>query len=193
MSEAATPAEAARALTQRTAWGRNVPAPLRAFLETEVSGALFLLTAAIAALVWVNSPWASSYEELWSTELSLRIGGAGLDGDLHYWVNDGLMAFFFMVVGLEVRREFDMGELRDRRRAAVPVLAAVGGMLLPTDTAFALGVLALVGRRCPARLRAFVLTVAIADDVGVLLVIAFAYTSDVSPVALAIAALLFGA
>ena len=125
MSEAATPAEAARALTQRTAWVRNVPAPLRAFLETEVSGALFLLAAAIAALVWVNSPWGSRYEELWSTELSLRIGDVGLDGDLRYWVNDGLMAFFFLVVGLEVRRQFDMGELRDRRRAGVPVLAAI--------------------------------------------------------------------
>src|ERR671915_2439682 len=78
MSEAATPGEAARALTRRTAWGRSVPAPLRAFLETEVSGALLLLAAAVAALVWVNSPWASSYEELWTTELSLRIGDAGL-------------------------------------------------------------------------------------------------------------------
>src|SRR5918996_146753 len=124
------------------------------------------------------------------------------------------MAFFFFVVGLEVRRQFDMGELRDRRRATVPVVAAVGGMLapvaiylaftsgtdasegwgmvMPTDTAFALGVLALVGRRCPARLRAFVLTVAIADDIGVLLVIAFAYTSDLSLTALAVAGLLYG-
>jgi Na+/H+ antiporter NhaA len=214
MSEAATPAEAARALTRRTAWGRNVPAPLRTFLETEVSGAVFLLGAAIAALVWVNSPWGSSYDSLWSTELSLRLGDVGLEGDLRYWVNDGLMAFFFFVVGLEVRRQFDMGELRDRRRAAVPVLAAVGGMLfpvaiylaftsgtdasegwgmvMPTDTAFALGVLALVGRRCPPRLRAFVLTVAIADDIGVLVVIAFAYTSDLSLTALAVAALLLG-
>ena len=212
--EAATPAEAARALTRRTAWGRNLPAPLRTFLETEVSGALFLLGAAIAALVWVNSPWASSYDSLWSTELSFRLGDVGLDGDLRYWVNDGLMAFFFFVVGLEVRRQFDMGELRDRRRATVPVVAAVGGMLapvaiylaftsgtdasegwgmvMPTDTAFALGVLALVGRRCPARLRAFVLTVAIADDIGVLLVIAFAYTSDLSLTALAVAGLLYG-
>ena len=188
--------------------------PLRTFLETEVSGAVFLLGAAIAALVWVNSPWGSSYDSLWSTELSLRLGDVGLEGDLRYWVNDGLMAFFFFVVGLEVRRQFDMGELRDRRRGAVPVFAALGGMLfpvaiylaftsgteasegwgmvMPTDTAFALGVLALVGRRCPPRLRAFVLTVAIADDIGVLLVIAFVYTSDLSLTALAVAALLFG-
>jgi Na+/H+ antiporter NhaA len=214
MSEAATPGEAARALTRRTAWGRNVPAPLRAFLETEASGALLLLAAAVAALVWVNSPWGWSYDSVWSTELWLRLGDVGLEHDLRWWVNDGLMAFFFMVVGLEVRREFDTGELRDRRRAAVPVLAAVGGMLLPvaifllftsgtdasrgwgmvmpTDTAFALGVLALVGRRCPPRLRAFVLTVAIADDIGVLLVIAFAYTSELSLPALAVAALIYG-
>jgi Na+/H+ antiporter NhaA len=214
MSEAATPGEAARALTRRTAWGRNVPAPLRAFLETEASGALLLLAAAVAALVWVNSPWGWSYDSVWSTELWLRLGDVGLEHDLRWWVNDGLMAFFFLVVGLEVRREFDTGELRDRRRAAVPALAAVGGMLLPvaiyllftsgtdasrgwgmvmpTDTAFALGVLALVGRRCPPRLRAFVLTVAIADDIGVLLVIAFAYTSELSLIALAVAALIYG-
>src|SRR5918996_178306 len=213
MSEAPTPGQAARALS-RTAWTRNVPVPLRTFLQTEVSSAVFLLAAAIAALVWVNSPWASSYDSLWSTELSLRLGDIGLEGDLRYWVNDGLMAFFFFVVGLEVRREFDMGELRDRRRAAVPVLAAIGGMLLPvviylafnagggaargwgivmpTDTAFALGLLALVGRRAPPRLRAFVLTVAIADDIGVLLVIAFAYTSEVSLEAVAVAVALFG-
>jgi Na+/H+ antiporter NhaA len=214
MSEAATPGEAARALTRRTAWGRNVPAPLRAFLETEVSGAVLLLAATVAALVWVNSPWGWSYDSVWSTELWLRLGDVGLEHDLRWWVNDGLMALFFLVVGLEVRREFDTGELRDRRRAAVPVLAAVGGMLLPvaifllftsgtdasrgwgmvmpTDTAFALGVLALVGRRCPPRLRAFVLTVAIADDIGVLLVIAFAYTSELSLPALAVAALIYG-
>ena len=188
--------------------------PLRTFLRTEASGAVFLLVAAIVALVWVNSPWDSSYERLWTTELSLRVGDFGLDGDLRYWVNEGLMAFFFLVVGLEVRRQFDTGELRDRRRAAVPVLAALGGMLLPvaiylgftagtgaspgwgmvmpTDTAFALGVLALVGRRWPPRLRAFVLTVAIADDIGVLLVIAFAYTDELSVTPLVVAAVLFG-
>src|SRR5918996_1423831 len=213
MSEAPTPGQAARALS-RTAWTRNVPVPLRTFLQTEVSSAVFLLAAAIAALVWVNSPWGSSYDSLWSTELSIRLGDLGLEGDLRYWVNDGLMAIFFLVVGLEVRREFDMGELRDRRRAAVPVLAAVGGMLLPvaiyllfaagtdasrgwgmvmpTDTAFALGVLALVGRRCPPRLRALVLTISIADDIGVLLVIAFAYTSELSLTALAVATLIYG-
>jgi Na+/H+ antiporter NhaA len=214
MSEAATPAEAARALTRRTAWGRNLQAPLRTFLETEVSGAVFLFGATIAALVWVNSPWGSSYEDLWTTELAIGLGDSSLDGDLRYWINDGLMAFFFFVVGLEVRRQFDTGELRDRRRAGVPVLAAVGGMLvpvaiflaftsgtdasegwgmvMPTDTAFALGLLALVGRRFPPRLRAFVFTVSIADDIGVLLVIALVYTSEISLPALALAVLLVG-
>jgi Na+/H+ antiporter NhaA len=197
----------------RTAWARNVAVPLREFLHTEISSGLVLLAAAVAALAWANSPWWRSYESLWSTELTLRLGEWALDGDLHYWINDGLMAIFFFVLGLEVRRELDMGELRDRRRAAVPVLAAVGGMVLPvaiflgfaagteaghgwgivmaTDTAFALGVLAIAGRRAPQRLRAFILTVVIADDVGVLLVIALAYTEDVTLAALAAAVVLF--
>ena len=197
-----------------SAWARNLAVPLRAFLQTEISGGLVLLAAAVAALVWINSPWGSSYDSLWATELSIQVGDWSLGGDLHYWINDGLMAIFFFVIGLEVRREFDMGELRDARRAAAPLLAAVGGMLLPvaiylaftsgsdaargwgmvmaTDTAFALGVLALAGRRASQRLRAFVLTVVIADDIGVLLVIAFAYTETLSIPALAMAVLLFG-
>ncbi len=205
--------EAAEELRSRTAWGRNLPAPLRSFLRTEVSGALVLVAAAAAALAWVNSPWGESYDALWSTDLGAGLGDWRIEYDLHGWVNDGLMAMFFFVIGLEVRRELDMGELRDRRRVAVPALAAVGGMLLPvamylaftrgteatsawgivmpTDTALALGVLALVGRRAPMRLRAFVLTVVIADDVGVLLVIAFVYTSELSFVALAVAGGLF--
>jgi Na+/H+ antiporter NhaA len=202
------------AAAERSAWARNVAVPLRAFLQTETSSGLVLLVAALAALAWINSPWDSSYVSLWSTELTLQLGDWSFGGDLHYWVNEGLMAIFFFVIGLEVRREFDMGELRDRRRAAVPLIAAVGGMALPialylaftggtdaargwglvmaTDTAFALGVLALAGRRAPQRLRAFVLTVVIADDVGVLLVIAFAYTENLSVPALAVAMLLFG-
>jgi Na+/H+ antiporter NhaA len=198
----------------RSAWRRNLAQPLQAFLHTETSGGAVLLAAALAALVWINSPWGSSYDSLWSTDLTIRLGDWSLGGDLTYWINDGLMAIFFFVIGLEVRREFDTGELRDRRRAAVPLLAALGGMLLPvaifvafnadgeaagawgivmaTDTAFALGVLALAGRKAPPRLRAFVLTVVIADDIGVLLVIAFAYTDSLSLPALAAAILLFG-
>ena len=199
----------------QSAWARNVAVPLRAFLQTETSGGLVLLGAAVAALLWINSPWGSSYDSLWSTELGFSLGDWSLEGDLHFWINDGLMAIFFFVIGLEVRREFDMGELRDGRRAAAPLLAAVGGMLLPvaiylaftggtdaahgwgmvmaTDTAFALGVLALAGRRASQRLRAFVLTVVIADDIGVLVVIAFAYTETLSFPALTVAVVLFGA
>ncbi len=102
----------------QSAWARNVAVPLRAFLHTETSGGLVLLVAAVAALLWVNSPWGSSYDSVWSAELALRFRDWSLEGDLHYWINDGLMAFFFFVIGLEVRREFDMGELRDGRRAA---------------------------------------------------------------------------
>lgn len=198
----------------QSAWTRNLAVPLRAFLHTETSGGLVLLAASVAALVWINSPWGASYDELWSTELVVSIGEWSLGGDLHYWINDGLMAIFFFVIGLEVRREFDMGELRDARRAAAPLLAAVGGMLLPvaiylaftggsdaargwgmvmaTDTAFALGVLAVAGRRASPRLRAWILTVVIADDIGVLLVIALVYTETVSLPALSAAALLLG-
>lgn len=209
MHEAANPTDAIRNLSGHTAWTRNIAAPLRNYLDTEISGAFVLLAASLAALIWANAA-PHSYESLWSTDLSISLGSHTLGGDLHYWVNDGLMTFFFLVVGLEVRREFDMGELRERRRVAVPVMAAIGGMLLPaliylafngggphangwgavmpTDTAFALGMLALFGRKLPARLRVFVLTLVIADDVGTLLVIAFAYSSDIDFAALAVVA-----
>jgi Na+/H+ antiporter NhaA len=193
----------------RTAWSRNVGTPLREFLGTETGSAVFLLAATIAALVWVNVD-ASSYSSVWSTDLSIRIGSAGISQDVQHWVNDGLMTFFFFVVGLEARREFDMGELRERRRFALPLLAGIGGMFVPvgiylainaghssthgwgtamsTDTAFALGVLTLVGPRLSGRLRAFMLTVVVVDDVVALLVIATVFTSNVSGVALAVAA-----
>jgi Na+/H+ antiporter NhaA len=207
----ATPGDAVRKLSGHTAWTRNIAAPLRNYLDTEVSGAFVLLAASLAALIWANVA-AGSYESFWATDFSISVGSHTLGGDLHYWVNDGLMTFFFLVVGLEVRREFDMGELRERRRVAIPVLAAIGGMTLPvliylafnaggpnadgwgavmpTDTAFALGMLALFGRKVPARLRVFVLTLVIADDIGTLLVIAFAYSSDISVDALTVTALL---
>jgi Na+/H+ antiporter NhaA len=193
----------------RTAWSRNVGTPLREFLGTETGGAIFLLAATIAALVWVNVD-ASSYADVWSTNLSIRIGSAGISQDVQHWVNDGLMTFFFFVVGLEARREFDMGELRERRRFALPLLAGIGGMVVPvgiylainaghssthgwgtamsTDTAFALGVLTLVGPRLSGRLRAFMLTVVVVDDVVALLVIATVFTSNVSGAALGVAA-----
>lgn len=198
----------------RTAFVRSLARPLRVFVATEVGSAVILLAAALAALVWVNSPWGSTYESLWTSELSIRLADAELTLELREWINDGLMALFFFVVGLEIRRELDLGELRDRRRVAVPVLAAVGGMVIPasiylainagaeaghawgivmaTDTAFALGVLALVGRRAPMRVRVFLLTLVIVDDVGALAVIAFVYSSDPSVVPMLVASLLFG-
>ncbi|CAN5512538.1 MAG: Na+/H+ antiporter NhaA [Acidimicrobiia bacterium] len=187
--------------------------PLREFIGTENAGAVILLLATVTALIWANSPWAASYEDLWQTELAVRFGGRELSLDLRHWINDGLMALFFFVVGLEIRREFDMGELRERRRVATPVLAAIGGMAVPaliylainageasvrgwgivmgTDTAFAIGILTLVGGASP-RVRAFLLTLVIIDDVVALTVIAIAYTSDLSLSALAVAVVLFG-
>jgi Na+/H+ antiporter NhaA len=203
----------AEAFTGRTAWARDMAAALRNYLQTEVGSALVLVAAAVAALAWANLP-GGSYETVWTTHLSLRLGSWGITEDLRRWVNDGLMTFFFFVVGLEVRRELDMGELRERRRVAVPVIAALGGMVapaliyvavnaggpgtrawgvaMPTDTALALGVLALVGPRYPQRLRVFVLTLVVVDDIASLVVIAVAYTGDLSLVALGIAVALFG-
>ena len=188
-------------LSGRTAWARNLEAPLRDFLRTQTGSAAILLAATLAALVWVNVDPAS-YAHVWRTALSVRIGGSGVDQSLKQWVNDGLMTFFFFVVGLEARREFDLGELRDRRRLMLPLLAGLGGMVVPvaiylainagrssahgwgaamsTDTAFALGMLLLVGRRFPNSLRAFILTVAVVDDIVALIVIATAYTRAVA-------------
>jgi Na+/H+ antiporter NhaA len=201
-------------LTGRTAWARNLAAPVRDFLSTETGSAIFLLGASVAALVWANSPWWHSYESFWQTKLVITLGDWSLAADLRHWVNDGLMTFFFLVVGLEAKRELDVGELRERSRLAPPVIAGLGGMALPvaiylafnaggpgahgwgaamsTDTAFALGVLALVAPRGATRLRVFLLTLVVVDDLGGLLVIATAYSRDVSLVALAVAVGLFG-
>src|SRR5438034_3966513 len=206
--------EAQTAFSARTAWARNLETPLRSFLRTETGSAAVLLAAAVAALVWVNAD-ASSYQRVWSTTLSIRLGGAGVSQDLRGWLNNGLMTFFFFVVGLEARREFDMGELPERRRAALPLAAGLGGMIVPvaiflaanagrpsahgwgaamsTDTAFALGMLALIGRRLPDRLRAFMLTVAVVDDLVALVVIATVYTSRVAVRPLLVAGVFFAA
>jgi Na+/H+ antiporter NhaA len=192
----------------RTAWSRSLQAPLRDFLRTETGSASFLLAGTLVALAWANID-AASYDSVWGTELSIRVGDSGISQDFREWINSGLMAFFFFVVGLEARREFDVGELRERRRLALPLLAAIGGMALPvciflalnaghgtaagwgaamsTDTAFALGLLALVGPRFPDRLRAFLLTIALVDDVIALLVIAFVYSEAIAVTALLIA------
>jgi Na+/H+ antiporter NhaA len=199
----------------RTAWARNLAAPVRRFLSTEAGGAIVMLVAAIAALVWANSPWPHSYESVWTTRLVVRIGTAGIAIDLRHWINEGLMALFFLVVGLEAKRQLDLGELRERRRLTVPVVAAITGVAVPigiylafnagragahgwgaamsTDTAFALAVVALVTPRTATRLRVFLLTFAVVDDLAALLVIATVYTHHVRPVALGIAIALFGA
>ncbi len=197
----------------RTAWARNLAAPVRDFLSTETGSAVALLIATLLALLWSNSPWSHSYESVWTTNLSIHLGGASVSTDLRHWVNEGLMTFFFLVVGLEAKREFDMGELRERRRIAIPVLAALGGMAVPvgiyllfnaggagsrgwgaamsTDTAFALGALALLTPRAATRLRVFLLTLAVVDDLGALIVIATAYTRRLSLPALFVALGLF--
>jgi Na+/H+ antiporter NhaA len=210
-----TATDEAKSEAARTAWSRNMAAPVRDFLGTETGGALFLLIATVLALVWANSPWSHSYQSLWSTTLSITVGGSGISTDLRHWVNEGLMTFFFLVVGLEAKRELDLGELRERRRVAIPLLSALGGMAVPvaiylafnvggpgahgwgaaisTDTAFALGALALLTPRAATRLRVFLLTLSVVDDLCALLVIAIFYTTDVSFVALAVAVTLFGA
>jgi Na+/H+ antiporter NhaA len=171
-----------------------------------------LLGATVAALLWANSPWSDSYESVWTTKLAVRLGGDGISLDLRHWVNQGLMTFFFLVVGLEAKREFDLGAFRERRRITIPLIAAVGGMAVPvaiylafnaggagadgwgaamsTDTAFALGVLALVARGA-TRLRVRLLTIVVIDDLVALLVIATVYTDDVELVPLLVAAGLF--
>jgi Na+/H+ antiporter NhaA len=191
-----------------------VPTPLRAFLQTETGGAAFLLAGAVAALVWANAD-ISSYETVWHSRLSIDFAGAEVVLDLRHWINSGLMTFFFFVVGLEARREFDLGELRERRRLVLPFAAGVGGMVaavgiylaftaggggakgwgiaMSTDTAFALGLLALVGPRFSDRLRAFMLTVVVVDDVVAVVVIALAYTETIDVVPLLVACAFFAA
>jgi Na+/H+ antiporter NhaA len=193
-------------LAGRTAWARSLETPLRAFLRTETGGAAVLLGAAVAALAWVNIHQAS-YTAVWGARLSVRLAGPGVSMDLRDWVNSGLMTFFFFVVGLEARREFDLGQLRERRRLALPVLAGLGGMAVPvviylavnaggpgergwgtamsTDTAFALGLLALTGSRFPGRVRVFLLSVSVVDDLASLVVIGTAYSQAIRMVALA--------
>ena len=185
---------------------------MREFLATEASGGIVLLGATLAALAWANSPWQDSYRSFWSLNLSVELGGYAIDGALRLWVNEGLMTIFFLVVGLEIRRELSSGELRDRGRAALPVFAAAGGMVVPallylavntdgpgsrgwgipmaTDIAFALGVVALLGRRVPASLRLFLLTLAVADDLGALVILVAFYSPDVSMRAFVVAVVL---
>jgi Na+/H+ antiporter NhaA len=189
----------------------SLASSMRDFVRTESGSAGLLLIAAVLALAWANSPWSSSYEALWHRTLSIVVDGTGLSMDLHHWVNDGLMAVFFFVIGLEVRREFAVGELTDRRRLVVPLVAGIGGMVVPaalyllvvqrgaaatgwgivigTDTAFLLGMLALVGPAVSTQLRIFLLTLTVIDDIAAVSVIGIAYTEHVSIGPMLVAAL----
>jgi NhaA family Na+:H+ antiporter len=185
---------------------------VRRFIANEAGSAAVLLSATLAALVWANSPWSASYVAFWGTPVRVLVGQEGLDLDLQHVVNDAAMAVFFLVLGLEISREMTAGELRNRRSTAVPACGAIGGMLLPigifllvnhsgpaahgwgivmsSDTAFVLGILALFGPRCPDQLRLFLLALAVVDDLGAITVMAIFYTDDVRPGAVLIAALL---
>jgi Na+/H+ antiporter NhaA len=195
----------------RTLWGRGVAAPVRAFLRTESGSSGVLAAAILAALIWANLDVAS-YDAVWRTDFSIRLGSAGVSMDLRTWINSGLMTLFFLVVGLEARREFDLGDLRDRSRFVLPCVAGLVGMLLPvliylavnrggagahgwgvamsTDTALALGLVAVFGRRMPDRMRVFLLTVSVVDDLVALIVIVVVYSGhvDLLPLGIAIAA-----
>lgn len=187
--------------SRRTAWARSLGTPLRDYLRTEAGGAAVLLAAALAALAWVNVD-AGSYERVWETQLSIRLGDWTLADSLRHWIDEGLMTLFFFVVGLEARREWDLGELRERRRVVLPAAAALAGMAVPigiflalnggtdaahgwgvamsTDTAFAIGALALVGPRAATRLRALLVTMLVVDDLVALVVLATAYSSELA-------------
>jgi NhaA family Na+:H+ antiporter len=178
-----------------------MPRVVRDFLRTEAAGGVVLLVAGLIAVLWANSPWSASYDTLWHTEVAVHFGRFGLDLDLRHWVNDALMVLFFFVVGLEIKRELVTGDLREPRVAAVPAIAAAGGMVFPallflsitatsggsrgwgipmaTDIAFAVGVLTVLGSRVPRSLKLFLLTLAIVDDIGAILVIAVFYAGDI--------------
>jgi NhaA family Na+:H+ antiporter len=185
--------------------------PFQEFAAKETSGGILLLLCTVVALVWANSPWAHAYTALWHTLIAVRVGGFTLSHDLHFWVNDGLMAVFFFVVGLEIKRELLVGELTQPRQAALPIAAAAGGVIVPalifaalnaggpgaagwgipmaTDIAFVIGVMALLGDRVPLSLKVFLTALAIVDDIGAVLVIAIFYTAHINGAALGLAAI----
>ncbi|GGK19072.1 Na(+)/H(+) antiporter NhaA [Deinococcus malanensis] len=189
--------------------------PFARFVHSESFAGLLLVVTAIIAFLWANSPWRETYTTMQHTYLGLSLGTSELKLSIEHWVNDGLMAVFFLLVGLEIKRELLIGELASRRRATLAVAAAAGGMVLPgalyyllnaggpgasgwgvpmaTDIAFALGVLALLGSRIPLGLKVFLTALAIVDDLGAVLVIALFYTESVNLTFLALAALTWGA
>ena len=180
---------------------RRLMLPFQEFFQAEAASGIVLLACAAVALLWANSPWAESYFHLWETHVVVGGGALVLDYSLHYWINDGLMAVFFFMVGLEIKREVLVGELASPKQAAFPIAAAVGGMLVPaliyvafnagtpelrgwgtpmaTDIAFALGVLALLGTASPTGLKIFLAALAIVDDLGAVLVIALFYSAGI--------------
>jgi len=183
------------------------------FARLEASGGILLIGCTVVALAWANSPWSGTYFHLWHTDPTFGFAGRLLSKPLHFWINDGLMALFFLLVGLEIKRETLVGELASFRKAALPIAAALGGMIVPavfyfmfnrsgpgaagwgipmaTDIAFALGVLALLGDRAPTSLKVFLAALAIADDIGAVLVIAFFYTAQISWISLGVGGLFF--
>ena len=187
--------------------------PFQQFAQHETSSGLVLLGCAVVALAWANSPWGASYEHLWEQQLALGHADWGLTMSLHHWINDGLMAIFFFVVGLEIKRELLIGELSTRQTAALPIAGALGGMIVPaliytafnagtegirgwgipmaTDIAFALGALSLLGPRVPTVLKVFLAALAIAADLGAVIAIAVFYTADLSMSSLTAAAVIF--
>jgi Na+/H+ antiporter NhaA len=207
-------ADTAGPFAQKTAWVRRMETPLRSFLRTETGSASVLAAATVVALIWANIS-LSSYTRVWATRLAVDAGRWSVTLDAHEFVNSGLMALFFLVVGLEARREFDVGELRVRSRVTLPLIVGLGGMAVPviifliatagrpgmhawgmsmsTDTAFALGALALVGRRLPDRVRTYLLTFSVVDDLAGLVVIAVAYSADIEVIPLVVGLALIGA
>lgn len=186
---------------------RRVVRPIAEFTRSQASGGVLLLICTVIALVWANSQWGESYHHLWETVFSISLGSLSLELDLHHLINDGFMAVFFLLVGLEIKREMLVGELSTPKNAALPIMAAVGGMVVPagiyflvnkgtpgadgwaipmaTDIAFSLGVLALLGTRAPLSLKIFLTALAIVDDLGAVLVIAIFYSQDLNMTALA--------
>lgn len=180
---------------------RRIISPFQTFFRKEASSGILLIIAAILALAWANSPWTESYSALWHTDVTFSFGNFEITKDLLHWINDGLMAVFFFVVGLEIKREVLVGELASRRKANLPIVAAIGGMAIPavlfilvntggsaqdgwgipmaTDIAFAIGILSLLGNRVPLSLKVFITAIAIVDDLGAVLVIALFYTSEI--------------
>ncbi len=187
--------------------------PIQKFLQVQASGGILLFIFTIVALVWANSPFAQSYNELWQTNITVGFGAYQLEKPLLIWINDGLMAVFFFVVGLEIKRELLIGELSSFRQASLPIIAAIGGMIVPaavylyfnrgtvaqngwgipmaTDIAFSLGVISLLGKRVPFSLKVFLTAFAIIDDIGAVIVIAVFYTSTLSIAALAVGGAFF--